>query len=62
MLYIFCYDNDIMGEFNTFLLRIPFELKEKLQRRAGLERRSITSLILFILDKKLGEADNAKPN
>lgn len=44
---------------STFLLRMEPELKERLQRMANAERRSMTSLILFLIDKKIKECKNA---
>lgn len=43
----------------TFLLRIEPEIKEKLEKIALEERRSITSLILLLIDKKISEVENA---
>lgn len=44
----------------TFLIRLEPELKDKLEKIAVLERRSITSLILLLIDKKIAEVENAR--
>lgn len=43
---------------STLLLRLEPETKEKLREIAEIERRSMTSLILFLIDKKIKEAEN----
>ncbi len=42
---------------STFLLRIEPKVKSKLQQIAEVERRSITSLILLLVDKKISEVE-----
>jgi len=46
----------------TFLLRVNPDVKNKLQAMAEAERRSITSLILLLIDKKISEVPNARTN
>lgn len=43
----------------TILLRIEPTTKEKLSKLAESERRSMTSLILFLIDKRISEVENA---
>lgn len=43
---------------STFLLRLEQEQKDRLQEIADAERRSITSLILLLIDKKIEEIEN----
>ena len=47
---------------DTFLLRLEPEVKNKLKEIAETERRSITSLILLLVDKKISEVENADTN
>lgn len=42
---------------STFLLRLEPELKDKLQEMADYDRRSITSLILCLIDDYIREND-----
>ena len=42
----------------TLLLRFEPETKEKLRKIAEAERRSMSSLILFLIDKKINEVEN----
>ena len=42
----------------TILLRIEPKTKLKVIKLAEAERRSMTSLILFLLDKKIAEVEN----
>jgi len=43
----------------TILLRIEPATKIKLMKLAEKERRSVTSLILSLIDKKIAEVENA---
>jgi len=43
----------------TILLRIEPATKKKLLEIAEQERRSMTSLILFLIDKRLAEVESA---
>ncbi len=44
------------------LIRLEPETKEKVREIAKKERRDMTSLILFLIDKKISEVENAKTN
>lgn len=44
----------------TIFIKIEPETKAKVKEICRKERRSITSLILFLLDKKLGEYENGR--
>lgn len=41
------------------IIRIEPEIKAKLREIAEAERRDMTSLILFLIDKKIKESENA---
>jgi len=45
---------------STLLLRLEPETKEKLREIAENERRSMTSLILFLIDKKIKESEESE--
>lgn len=44
----------------TILLRINPETKEKVRKICSKERRSMTSLILLLIDEKIRRTDNGK--
>ena len=43
----------------AIFFRIKPEMKKKLQEMAKVERRSVASLILLLIDEKLKEIENA---
>jgi len=45
---------------STLLIRLEPETKEKLKEIAETERRSMTSLILFLIDKKIKGCENER--
>lgn len=45
---------------STLLLRLEPEIKEKLQEISKLERRSMSSIILILIDKKIAEVANGE--
>lgn len=43
-------------------LELEPKLKEKIRKIADAERRSLTSFMLLLIDKKINEVENAKTN
>jgi predicted transcriptional regulator len=45
---------------DAIFFRVDPEIKERLQEIARSERRSVASVILLLIDKKIGENKNAR--
>lgn len=45
---------------SAIFFRVEPKIKEKLQELARAERRSVASLILLLIDKRIKEIENAK--
>jgi len=45
-------------EFVKVLVRLPKDLKEKLDQQAAKERRTVTNLIVVLLEQELNKGSN----